>query len=416
MRPTFQTTLGPPRARSRTSWFLGIAWALALVTAHAASAGPRPGARDVFPAEHTACTPWARWHGFKERFIDDSGHVVDVGSADHRSVSEGQAYGLFAALVANDRPVFDRLLAATQMDFAGGSLADQLPAWIWGRQADGGFGVLDRNSASDADLWIAYTLLEAGRLWKEPGFAVLGERLAGRILANEAVQIPGLGWTILPGSIGFHISESVWRLNPSYLPPQVLRGIATALPQRREWRDVVASSLAVLLHTAPNGFSPDWVLYQVTDDSGKFIPDTLTRAEGSYNAIRVYLWTGMVSTSAKDGYAARLLKLYRPMANYVEDKGFPPEKVDTSRGSFGASPGNSGFSAALAPFLVAQGRPDLARAQLARVNRLEARQASGYYSQALSLFGLGWMDGRFRFSPDGRLMTSWHDQCEGGQK
>ena len=39
-------------------------------------------------------------------------------------------------------------------------------------------------TASDADLWIAYTLLEAGRLWKERRYTALGTLIA--VLAGDA--------------------------------------------------------------------------------------------------------------------------------------------------------------------------------------------------------------------------------------
>jgi endoglucanase len=37
-------------------------------------------------------------------------------------------------------------------------------------QKDKNWAVIDTNSASDADIWIAWSLLEAGRLWKHPDY------------------------------------------------------------------------------------------------------------------------------------------------------------------------------------------------------------------------------------------------------
>ena len=392
-------------SRARVMGF-GVALALILGGVDVLAASP---GRGTAPS---ACMPWTRWNAFKQTFIDPAGRVVDAGSADHRTVSEGQAYGLFFALVANDRPTFDRLLAATRDSLARGDLTKHLPAWLWGRRSGGGFGVLDDNSASDADLWLAYSLLQAGRLWHERRFTALGTSIARQILSKETAQLPGLGWTILPGAHGFHVDKATWRLNPSYLPPQVLGGIAAALPGQYRWRAVIASSLRVLRETAPHGFAPDWVLYRQDDGPRGFVPDDASHAEGSYNAIRVYLWLGMLSD--QDRAAPRLLRIYRPMADYIEKNGFPPEEVDTVRASFGKDSGNAGFSAAVVPFLLSQGKPELAEAQIARVRWLEARTPSGYYSQALSLFGLGWQEGRFRFSSDGSLRVSWRELCRRG--
>ncbi|MEK7927443.1 glycosyl hydrolase family 8, partial [Burkholderia contaminans] len=121
------------------------------------------------------------------------GRVIDVGSDDSRTVSEGQAYGLFFALVANDRRMFDTILAWTENNLAQGDLSAHLPAWLWGRAPDGAWRVLDANAASDADLWIAYALVEAGRLWHERSYTARGALLAKRVLDVETATVPGLG-------------------------------------------------------------------------------------------------------------------------------------------------------------------------------------------------------------------------------
>jgi endoglucanase len=117
--------------------------------------------------------------------------------------------------------------------------------------------------------------------------------------------------------------------------------------------------------------------------------------------------------AGNDPDAARLLTVFRPMADYVERHGAPPEKVDTLTGKPGQNAGNAGFSAALVPFLQTLGKPELARAQAARVAQLEAHAPLGYYSQVLSLFGLGWYAGRFRFRADGSLWLAWNQSCAG---
>ena len=85
---------------------------------------------------------------------------------------------MFFALVANDRARFDKLLGWTQDNLAGGDLTQRLPAWSWGKSPDGSWKILDPNPASDADLWMAYALLEAGRLWHEPRYEKLGTAMA----------------------------------------------------------------------------------------------------------------------------------------------------------------------------------------------------------------------------------------------
>lgn len=163
----------------------------------------------------------------------------------------GQSYGLFFALVANDRPTFDKLLEWTENNLAAGDLSAHLPAWLWGEDDKKRWTVLDTNTASDADLWIAYNLLEAGRLWKSRRYQTLGTLLLQRIGREEVADIPGLGLMLLPGKIGF-VAQDRWRLNPSYLPPQLLARFAAL---NGPWRAMQKTNQRLLLETAPHGFS-----------------------------------------------------------------------------------------------------------------------------------------------------------------
>lgn len=380
----------------RSARRVGVAVALAAVTGTAAATGA-PTAADM-----TCVAAWPRWDAFKRDFVSADGRVIDVGSADARTVSEGQAYGLFFALVANDRPAFDAILHWTENNLAQGDLSAHLPAWLWGRGADGAWRVLDANAASDADLWIAYALVEAGQLWRERSYTARGALLAKRVLDRESAMLPGLGVTLLPGPTGFRLANDRWRLNPSYSPPQVIRGLGTRLPDDRRWAGLAASTGRVLIDTAPKGFSPDWALYRA---GAGFAPDTDSHAESAYNAIRVYLWAGTLDPS--DPLAAPLLARFAPFAEYVAAHGAPPEKVDTTTGVAGAHDGNGGFSAAAIPFLDARGQHALADAQAARVDALARQSLPGYYTSVLTLFGLGWRDGRYRFAADGTLDVRW---------
>ncbi|MEZ2353096.1 cellulose synthase complex periplasmic endoglucanase BcsZ [Caballeronia sp. RCC_10] len=351
------------------------------------------------------CQPsWPRWDAFKRRFVSQDGRVIDVGSADERTVSEGQSYALFFALVADDRATFDTILHWTEDKLAAGDLTARLPAWLWGRDASGALRVLDTNAASDADLWIAYALLEAGRAWGERSYTARGAALARRVLDEESAMVPGLGLTLLPGPAGFHPSADVWRVNPSYAPLQVIRGIGARLPDDARWPRLAASSARMLIDSAPRGFSPDWALYRANHG---FEPDGDTQAESAYNAIRVYLWAGLLASS--DDARPGLLQRFAPFSAYIGERGAPPERVDTRTGRAGPNDGNAGFSAAAVPFLTSLGETRLADAQAARA---QAETAPGYYTSVLTLFGLGWREGRYRFAADGALQTA-ASQCGG---
>jgi endo-1,4-beta-D-glucanase Y len=356
-------------------------------------------------ATSAACDYWPAWNSFRVHFMSDGGRIIDPAGASGISTSEGQSYGLFFALVANDRPDFERILHWTEDNLAAGDLTARLPAWKWGKRDDNAWGVIDANAASDADLWIAYTLAEAGRLWKEPKFAALSRLLAERIVREESVPISSIGRTLLPGPQGFTPEAGVYRLNPSYLPLQLLRRMAALYP-KQEWEQMVTASRDIIVGSAPRGFAPDWVLYKENaKESGGMQADVSSNAIGSYNAIRVYLWAGMLDSA--DPLRSSLLKALAPAAAYVAKNGTPVLEVNTRTGTANGV-GSAGFSAAMLPFLQASGLPDSVDQQRARViAKAPLERADNYYEQALTLFGLGWMDGYYRFARAGQLMPRW---------
>lgn len=177
--------------------------------------------------------------------------------ASGRTTSEGQAYAMTFSLVANDRPRFDALLGWTERNLAAGDLTLHLPAWLWGCGENDVWGVLDANSASDADVWMAYALLEAGRAWNEPPYTSLGTALANRIASSETVDIPELGVVLLPAPNGFRHENSV-RLNASYLPLQLFIRLAQVMPDG-PWRRIADRIPAVVRHSSPSGFPADWL-------------------------------------------------------------------------------------------------------------------------------------------------------------
>ena len=303
--------------------------------------------------------------------------------------------------MANDRPGFERLLGWTENNLCQGDLGAHLPAWQWGRQDSGSWGVIDSNSASDADLWLAYTLGEAGRLWQERRYSELCGLVAARMLREECAELPGLGLTLLPGPQGFALPQGRWRLNPSYSPPQLMAWMARHADPA-PWQRLADSALKTTLGSAPRGFAGDWTVYDARTGFGPDLEGT-DKAQGSYNAIRVYLWAGTLHPQANA--RAELLRALQPMARLVRDSAQVPESVDIRNGRISGTP-PAGFAAALLPFLQAQQELAALQQQQARL-AAQPMRADAYYEQALGLFALGWMDGRYRYDADGRLQPRW---------
>jgi endoglucanase len=352
---------------------------------------------------------WPAYRLFVERVVQADGRVIDRSTGALQTTSEGQSYAMFFALVANDRATFDRLLGWTRTNLSANQFDSnslRLPAWQWGRKQDGSFGVMDPNPASDSDLWIAYDLFQAGRLWKEPMYTKLAYALATQIVKQEIVDLPGLGPMLLPGPQGFRTGD-VTRLNPSYLPLPLLRGLAHEMPDG-PWTKLAQNAAKMIRVTSPRGYAPDWAAYQ----NGQFVVDPKNGDVGSYDAIRVYLWAGMASAS--DPLARPWLDALGGMRQSVAQTGFPPEKVSTISGA-ASGEGPLSYWGALAPYFKALNDErglGLARTHLdALVAPPGAGREPVYYDRVLGLFGGGFIDGRYRFDENGRLLPNWRSAC-----
>ena len=352
---------------------------------------------------------WPLWERYAHSTIDEQGRVIDR-SAQDRTTSEGQAYAMFFALVADDRLRFEKVLGWTETNLASGDLGQRLPSWMWGKAPDGLWHVIDRNPAADADLWMAYDLSEAGRLWGVARYQKLGLAMAMRIAQQEVAYIPGLGTTLLAGATGFHPSSDTWIVNPSYLPPFLLAYFNKVMPNG-PWGAVLKSLQPMLSEGSGARYAMDWV------SAGRTIQPALSPAQtssgdhgarpiGSYDAIRVYLWLGMADPFTPGVKA--LLPRVSGMSAYLREHPVPPEKVDDA-GRIVSATGPPGFSAALIPYLHALA---LTAEEAVQAKRLAAAldsssglygQNGAYYDQNLALFSTGWSEHRFRFDHEGNL-------------
>lgn len=346
-----------------------------------------------------ADTTWTDWEQFKRVYISPQGRVIDGSTPQMMTTSEGQSYALLCALIANDRETFDNVLNWTETNLSNGDLTAQLPSWLWGIKKDSTqTGVLDPNSAADSDLWIAYTLSEAGRIWDDYRYKSLGYFLATRILNEESAKIPNVGTVILPGKIGFKLSETSWRLNPSYLPLQIFRRFSVLYPAS-SWNEIAQNSANFLKQSAPNGFSPEWAILNANN---QITPDEKDSKIGGYNAIRVYLWLGMLSD--EDSEKAALMAHFSPMLKAIQTDGFVSEQFDTKTNT---QIGNKklGFNAAVLPFLISAKESKRLNELVEQINVREfSDKPNQYYDSVLILMGKGWLEHRYRFDKTGMLV------------
>jgi endoglucanase len=117
---------------------------------------------------------------FLNEYVEADGRVVrrDEGGD---VVSEGQAYGMLIAVAVGDQRRFRSIWEWTRIHLR---RADGLLAWRWADDK-----VTDANSAADADLDAARSLVLAGRRFNAPELTEDGKRLGAVILENETVAV-----------------------------------------------------------------------------------------------------------------------------------------------------------------------------------------------------------------------------------
>ena len=343
----------------------------------------------AFCSASSAMAAWPVWDEFRNDALDN-GRVVDKSDDRKVTTSEGQSYAMFFALVTNDQVTFDGLAAWTADNLSGGDLTKTLPAWLWGRGRGDKWGILDTNNATDSDMWIAWCVLEAGRLWKSEEYTKKGMAML-ELLKKEVRTVDNLGSVVLPGRVGFEDNGTV-KLNPSYYPLFLFKRFAL---EDAYWNEVYEGSLRMLLRSSPAGIAPDWALF---DKGGRLVPPNGDDYEiGSYNAIRTYLWAGMMSPD--DPNRAILMKHFSPMVEATRALNMPPEKIHTVNLTVNDT-GPFGFGACLIPMLGNDRTAGLVRS----VVDSERLSGESYYSSMLALYGRGWDEGRFAFDADGRLI------------
>jgi endoglucanase len=259
---------------------LGTASAIALALVLIAGAGwwiantidPRLDAADIAGLrEDTARIAGQK---FLDEYVEPDGRVVrrDEGGD---VVSEGQAYGMLIAVAVGDETRFRSIWEWTKTHLR---RTDGLLAWRWADNK-----VTGVNSAADADLDAARSLVLAGRRFKAPELTEDGRRLAGAILETETVAVgtgaapasdvnppgtwvAGSGRTLVGGNWA---RTTPYVVNPGYFSPRAEWELFEASADRR-WTDITRTQRVLGWQLIGTGMlPPDWA---TVSDVGHAVP------------------------------------------------------------------------------------------------------------------------------------------------
>ena len=185
---------------------------------------------------------------FLTRYVASDGRVIrrDQGGD---TVSEGQAYGLLIAEVARKPGLVRAIWSWTVAHLL---RPDGLFAW----HASPSGKVEDSQSATDADILIAYALLRYSGT-DQAALHRAGRRVAGAVLSNESVVLPAGPPVPVAGPWGRSTSPPT--VNPSYLMPGVLDALARFTGDRR-WQAAAGAAVSLVRGLTADGsrLPPDW--------------------------------------------------------------------------------------------------------------------------------------------------------------
>ncbi|MDD3435807.1 MAG: glycosyl hydrolase family 8 [Candidatus Gastranaerophilales bacterium] len=216
---------------------------------------------------------------YKKNFISSQGRVMDP-ERGNLTTSEGQSYILQRAVAVNDPKTFDFAYKWTKKNL---QRRDKLFSWLWDKDKTGKYRVLDKNSASDADVNIAFALILAYERWKDKKYLKEALPIVRSIWRYETRRI-GKYRVLMPGAIQARVEKI--EINPSYFHPYAFKFFKN-YDKFHDWNKLVDSSYYYINASCAKtktGLSPNWFLIE----KNLIVLENSERSDFSYDAIRVF--------------------------------------------------------------------------------------------------------------------------------
>lgn len=260
------------------------------------------------------------WSNYKTQFIEaSSGRTVDR-SNKNITTSEGESYTMLRAVWMDDQPTFDKSLAWTMQNL---SRPDGAFMWKYGEVSPGTYGVLvnegGNNTASDADVDIALSLIMAGERWHDSSYTKQAQTVIDGIWSQDIVTIKGQ--PILASNNQEKDNQSSILVNPSYFAPYAYKVFA-GYDSKHNWEGVADSSYSLLAKAAalPTGpLTPDWIRVSRSDVSVSLAPGL--SSDYGYEALRTPWRLALDYNWFKDPRDVSLLKTYAPLKDSYDQRG-----------------------------------------------------------------------------------------------
>ncbi len=233
------------------------------------------------------------WNDYKRENLEEGSNRTLDKSQNNLTTSEGESYTMLRAVWMDDKVTFDNSWKFTKDNL---QRDDKLFSWKFGIKNDGSYGILTdiggQNTASDADIDIAQSLLMAYKRWNETSYLFEAREIIKSIWDNEVVMIQGKP-VLVANDIEKNSTESVV-VNPSYFAPYSFKQFSRVDPDN-DWYGLADNSYDLLLSLSEaklgsdqsSGMPPNWI--KIDRKSGEFIANAAPNLDTKYgfDALRI---------------------------------------------------------------------------------------------------------------------------------
>jgi endoglucanase len=233
------------------------------------------------------------WANYKSVYIDaTSGRTIDE-QRGGLTTSEGQSYTMLQSMWMNDREQFDKSWNWTKYNLQRKN--DKLFSWEWGKKSDGGYGIMiedgGENAAIDADIDIAYSLINANKKWNEPKYLQEAKEIITDIWNLGVIQVSNGKFVLAANNLEKQYNKSKIIVNPSYFAPYAFKLFANVTPDL-EWRRLAEDCYFILNQISQIKVNqknlilpPDWIFVDTKNSEISPLPNR--QYKYSYDAVRI---------------------------------------------------------------------------------------------------------------------------------
>lgn len=227
------------------------------------------------------------WNNYKANNIEKSSNRTLDESQSNITTSEGQSYTMLRSVWMDDKKTFDDSWKFSKNNLQRKS--DNLLSWKFGQKVDGSYGLLTdiggQNTASDADVDTALSLLMAYSRWNDPAYLYQAKQMITGIWEQEVVMVAGK--PVLAANDLEKMSKDSIVVNPSYFSPYSFKLFATA-DTKHDWTSLTNNSYNILTALSKStlgsdktsGLPPNWIKMNLI--TGAFIPNASPNLDTNY--------------------------------------------------------------------------------------------------------------------------------------